>query len=109
MADASAVFSTSVTNVVASPASSSKASQQQHRNRHMTYASPTTANLMAWIQEEELPAEIVPHVLAYAGPHTCLALSKTNRFWAAVMKDEATWRVLCEELYKVRRGVCGTV
>jgi hypothetical protein len=31
-----------------------------------------------------------------------MTLSKTNRFWKSLLEDDATWRVLCEELYKVR-------
>jgi hypothetical protein len=75
-----------------------------HRNRHMVYASPPTctSNVMDWLQSPNCPKEILPHVLSYAGPQTAHSLSQTNRFWKMVMDDDATWRVLCEELYKVR-------
>ena len=54
-----------------------------------------------WLADD-CPLDILPHVLAFAGPQTTSALSKTNQHWRnAIMKREGTWRVLCEETYKV--------
>lgn len=78
---------------------------QPHRNRHMTYASPTSSNVMDWLQSGECPSEILPNILAYAGPQVAASLSKTNHFWNDLLNEEAAWRVLCEELYKVRQCV----
>jgi hypothetical protein len=54
--------------------------------------------------ETECPQDVLPKILAYAGPKKAAALSKTNRFWKNVTSKEGTWRVMCEELYKVRYG-----
>jgi hypothetical protein len=52
--------------------------------------------------ETECPQDVLPKILAYAGPRKAAALSQTNRFWKNVTSKEGTWRVMCEELYKVR-------
>jgi hypothetical protein len=71
-----------------------------HNKRYMPYLSPTTFNIIEWMQAE-CPVGILPLILAFAGPQTSMALSRTNQFWNHVLQDDATWRVLCEELYKV--------
>lgn len=47
------------------------------------------------------PIDVVPHILAYAGPQTCASLRRVNRHWKGILDEEETWRVLCEDLYKV--------
>jgi hypothetical protein len=47
------------------------------------------------------PEDILPKILAFAGPQKTTALSKVNRVWRDVIAEEWTWRVLCEDLYKV--------
>ncbi|KAG7350931.1 hypothetical protein IV203_010291 [Nitzschia inconspicua] len=71
--------------------------------RHMVYSSPTTSNLFEWMQTE-CPGEILPRILAFAGPRMATTLSKTNHFWNDLLKDDATWRIMCEELYKWKEG-----
>jgi hypothetical protein len=61
-------------------------------------------NVMQWLQSD-CPQDLVLRVLAFAGPQTASALSKTNRYWKEVMDEEQTWRVLCEQLYKVSDGI----
>jgi hypothetical protein len=61
-------------------------------------------DVLHWLQSD-CPQDVVLRVLAFAGPQTASALSKTNRYWKEVMDDEETWRVLCEQLYKVRDGI----
>ncbi len=56
---------------------------------------------LEWL-EKECPNDIVPKILAFCGPQKVAALSKTNKHWNAVVRQEQTWRVMCEELYKVR-------
>ena len=56
---------------------------------------------LEWL-EKECPNDIVPKILAFCGPQKVAALSKTNKHWNAVVRHEQTWRVMCEELYKVR-------
>jgi hypothetical protein len=48
------------------------------------------------------PEDILPKILAFAGPQKTAALSKVNRVWRDVIDEDWTWRVLCEDLYKVR-------
>lgn len=56
---------------------------------------------LAWL-EQECPGDIVPKILAFCGPQLVAALSKTNKHWNTVVHQEKTWRIMCEELYKVR-------
>ena len=58
-------------------------------------------NLMQWL-ETKCPGDCLPKVLAFCGPQQTAALSRTNKHWNEVIRAESTWRVLCEELYKVR-------
>jgi hypothetical protein len=47
------------------------------------------------------PEDFLPKILAFAGPQKTAALSKVNCAWRDVIAEEWTWRVLCEDLYKV--------
>jgi len=71
-----------------------------------TSASCSSLNLMQWLESSTnggCPSDCVPLILAFCGPQQTAALSRTNRHWRdAIVGNEATWRVLCEELYKVR-------
>ena len=61
-------------------------------------------NVMQWMQKD-CPKDLVPLILAFAGPQKVAAIGKTNRFWYQVMDQEETWSRLCECLYKVRRMI----
>jgi hypothetical protein len=67
----------------------------------VTAAAVTAAALFSFL-ETDCPQDVLPKILAYAGPKKAAALSQTNRFWKNVTSKEGTWRVMCEELYKVR-------
>jgi hypothetical protein len=58
-------------------------------------------NLLVWMQTD-CPQDLLPKILAYAGPQMAAVFGRTNRFWRSVVSSESTWRSLCEELYKVR-------
>lgn len=58
---------------------------------------------MHWLQSD-CPHDLIPRVIAYAGPQTAAALSQTSKYWKEVMEQESTWRSLCEELYKWKEG-----
>ena len=60
-----------------------------------------TTSIVQWL-ETDCPQDVVPKILAFCGPQKTAALGRTNRHWRNVMQQEGTWRVLCEELYKVR-------
>lgn len=62
----------------------------------------TSTNVLQWLESSTCPPDVLPLVLAFSGPQTAAALSKCNRHWRRVMQSEGTWRVMCEELYKVR-------
>jgi hypothetical protein len=50
---------------------------------------------------ELCPEDVLPKILAFAGPQKTAALRKVNRVWRDIIAEERTWRVLCEDLYKV--------
>jgi hypothetical protein len=66
-----------------------------------TTTSSATVNVMTWLQED-CPSEILPLILSYAGPQMTSTVSQINHFWYNIVQDDSTWRVMCEELYKVR-------
>ena len=49
----------------------------------------------------DCPTDVLPKILAYAGPISAAALQQTSRHFRDVLNTEGTWRGLCEELYKV--------
>jgi hypothetical protein len=51
------------------------------------------------------PEDCLPKILAFCGPQRTAALARVNRVWRDVISEEWTWRVLCEDLYKVRPHV----
>ena len=94
--------STMVTTTTCStPVNRKHSSSRSFRRRQVPQTGPVDASsLMEWLQKD-CPQDLVPRVLAYAGPQTTAALSKTCRFWKEMTDKESTWRILCEELYKV--------
>lgn len=86
--------------------SSSKRYSSSKRHPFKTASSPSTTsqmNAVVWMQND-CPLDVLPMILAYAGPQMAQTLSKTNQFWNQVLNEEATWRQLCEELYKWKVG-----
>ena len=63
---------------------------------------------MHWMQND-CPKDVVPLVLAFAGPQKIVTIGSINHFWRHVIEQEATWRQLCESLYKVRWIVIAVV
>ena len=59
-----------------------------------------TMNVVTFMQEE-CPYDVLPKIMAYAGPQMAAVLNRTNRFWRETFQEESTWRIMCEELYKV--------
>eukprot|EP00536_Pseudo-nitzschia_multiseries_P004865 jgi/Psemu1/189161/e_gw1.85.40.1 len=60
-------------------------------------------NIFHWM-ESDCPKDVLPLILAFAGPKKIATITRTNRFWRGVIQKEATWRRLCEELYKWKEG-----
>jgi len=52
----------------------------------------------------DCPTDVLPKILAYAGPISAAALKQTSRHFRDVLNTEGTWRGLCEELYKWKPG-----
>ncbi len=71
-----------------------------HHYHHARTGTFMAKNVVVWMQEE-CPSDILPKIIAYAGPQMAAALNATNRFWRETFQDDSTWRVMCEELYKV--------
>jgi hypothetical protein len=61
---------------------------------------PSTPNVMEFLTGV-CPEDVLPKILAFAGPQKTAALSKVNRVWRDIIAEEWTWRVICEDLYKV--------
>lgn len=66
-------------------------------NQQQTPTSP----VLFWMQHG-CPQDVVPKILAYCGPKTTATLYQCSRFWHDLISEDDTWRILCEELYKVR-------
>jgi hypothetical protein len=73
-------------------------SSRSHRSSSNTM--PASPNLMLWL-EKECPQDLLPKILAFAGPQVTAVFGRTNRFWRDVVSKESTWRTLSEDLYKV--------
>ena len=77
-----------------------KSSLSKENSSGRVSAQTDDLNVVQWL-EVCCPQDVLPKVLAFAGPQKAAALKKVNRHWREIMKQEATWKVLCEELYKV--------
>jgi hypothetical protein len=82
------------------PSSTSKASTL------LLSASPRTIalgkrNVLEWL-DDDAPSELLPKILSFCGSRKMHALSRVNKKWNAIMKDEYVWRTLCEDTHKVR-------
>lgn len=64
------------------------------------HVSPTK-NVLEWMNDVA-PPEIMLRILSFCGSRRLNALSRTNKSWNSVVKDESVWRVLSEDTHKVR-------
>lgn len=71
--------------------SSSQSFQRRRVPQTGLVVDASSALLMGWLQTD-CPQDLVPRVLAYAGPQTTAALSKTCRFWKDMTDKESTWK-----------------
>ena len=61
-----------------------------------------TKIVLEWMHDDA-PPELLPKLFSFCGSRQMNALSRVNKAWNAVMKDESVWRVLCEDTHKVRK------
>ncbi|KAL7540965.1 hypothetical protein ACHAXR_010524 [Thalassiosira sp. AJA248-18] len=66
-------------------------------------ATTTTKNVLEWMKDDA-PPELLLKLLSFCGSRKMNALSKVNKAWNEVMKDESVWRVLCEDTHKWSDG-----
>ena len=71
----------------------------------------TEKNVLEWMSDDA-PSELLPRILSFCGSRQLNALSRANKGWNAVVKDDSIWRTLCEDTHKVRpssrRDICTT-
>lgn len=77
-----------------------KVKLEQRKDSMKSEDDETPLNALSWLQSD-CPTDVLPKVLAFMGPRMGLKLSKTNRFWRELHQKDSTWKVLCQELYKV--------
>jgi hypothetical protein len=82
------------------PRSRHRSSLSSTETENMESSQPSTHNVMDFLIDV-CPEDVLPKILAFAGPQKTATLSKVNRVWRDVIAEEWTWRVLCEDLYKV--------
>lgn len=58
-------------------------------------------NVLQWLETAAVE-DVLPKILACLGPQQTAALSSVNRHWRAIVGKESTWKVMCQDLYKVR-------
>lgn len=57
-------------------------------------------NVLEWMNDDA-PSELLPKILSFCGSRKLNALSRVNKRWNAVMRDDSVWRTLCEDTHKV--------
>jgi len=78
---------------------------QQQQSKKLRYSNESmevdaTKNVLEWMKDDA-PPELLPKLLSFCGSRQMNALSRVNKAWNSVMKDESVWRVLCEDTHKV--------
>ena len=64
----------------------------------------TRKNVLEWMSDDA-PSELLPKILSFCGSRKLNALSRVNKGWNAVVKDDSVWRTLCEDTHKVRQSM----
>lgn len=95
----------SSTTTMGSLSSTRSAATYFHLPRRLA-TSASSSNLMQWLQSD-CPQDVLPRILAFAGPQKVATMSRTNRFWHDLVSQESTWQTLCTELYKVCMEISG--
>ena len=95
------------TRLLAMTAPSSTSGSKLHHQKANTLllsASPRTIALgkknVLELLDDDAPSELLPKILSFCGSRKMHALSRVNKKWNAIMKDEYVWRTLCEDTQK---------
>lgn len=96
------LFTTTMTTTTPTAASTT------NLHRSMTLPSPRTValemkNVLEWL-DDDAPSELLPRILSFCGSRKLHALSRVNKRWNLVMKDESVWQTLCEDTHKWSDG-----
>lgn len=62
-----------------------------------------TTPLFTWL-EQDMPRDILPKILSFAGPRQVLSLSRLNKSWNMICTNEAVFRTMCEDYGKWIEG-----
>jgi hypothetical protein len=57
-------------------------------------------DVLEWMKVDA-PPDVLPKILSFCGARQMDALSKVNKAWNAIVKNDSVWRVLCEDTQKV--------
>jgi len=95
--DAMEIESSTLEAEVASAVPSSKAKND------VTTTPKVKKKVLEWMKEDA-PPELLPKLLSFCGSRRMATLSRVNKAWNGVMKDESVWRVLCEDTHKWTDG-----
>ena len=84
------------------PANFTAATSTSGSHQRIRPATCNTArkNVLEWLNDDA-PSELLPKILSFCGSRKLNALSRGNKWWNAVMRDDSVWRTLCEDTHKV--------
>lgn len=71
-----------------------------HQRIRPATSNPARNNVLEWMNDDA-PSELLPKILSFCGSRKLNALSRVNKRWNAVMRDDSVWRTLCEDTHKV--------
>lgn len=89
-------------NLTATSASASSSSSSLQKMASTQKLLPQDDANPLWFLQERCPEDVLPLILAFVGPQKAAMLQRTNRHWRNILNEEVTWKVMSQELYKVR-------
>lgn len=77
-----------------------------YKKKHITFPQGTAGNSSKAIKflSSECPEDVLPLILAFAGPRQMSAFARTSKHWNQLVDKEVNYKVLCEELHKWKEG-----
>lgn len=77
---------------------SSMRAPKKRIHHHQARPSPSRS---CWLMES-CPPDVFPKIMAFVGPESFSVFPQVHGFFQHLLEQDSTWKVLCEELYKVR-------